>query len=133
MHHLNTQLIQAQTNHLLHRLWTPNEGINQRNLKFWANVANKIYFGRTYKFGIRIWFSNPVKAISSTDVHSLSFSIMSGKFKFQIQDRDLEYLFWRFDKHIAFSEKKLPLIISYHIQSGPKAFKLVRIGCAIKQ
>ena len=34
---------------------------------------------------------------------------MGGKFKFQIQDSDLEYLFWRFDKHIALSEKKLPL------------------------
>ena len=29
--------------------------------------------------------------------------------KFQTQDSDLEYLFWRFDKHIALSEKKLPL------------------------
>ena len=25
---------------------TPNEGINQRNLKIWADVADKIYFGR---------------------------------------------------------------------------------------
>ena len=30
-------------------------------------------------------------------------------FKFQAQDSDLEYLFWRFDEHIALSEKKLPL------------------------
>ena len=41
-----------------HRLQTPKEGINQRNLKFWANVADKICFGRTYKFGIGIWFSS---------------------------------------------------------------------------
>ena len=34
---------------------------------------------------------------------------MGGKFKFQVQDSDLEYLFWRFDKHVALSEKKLPL------------------------
>ena len=36
---------------------------------------------------------------------------MGGKFKFQVQDRDLEYLFWIFDKHIALSESenKLPL------------------------
>ena len=26
---------------------TPNEGINQRNLKFWADMADKICFGRT--------------------------------------------------------------------------------------
>ena len=30
-----------------HGLRTPNEGINQRNLKFWADVADKICFGRT--------------------------------------------------------------------------------------
>ena len=35
---------------------------------------------------------------------------MGGKFKFQVQDSDLEHLFWRFDTHIALSEKKLPLI-----------------------
>ena len=33
-----------------HGLWTPNEGINQRNL----NVADKICFGGIYKFGIWI-------------------------------------------------------------------------------
>ena len=37
------------------------------------------------------------------------FTVMGGKFKFQVQDSDLEYLFCRFDKHIALSEKKLPL------------------------
>ena len=30
-----------------HGLQTPNEGINQRNLKIWADVADKICFGRT--------------------------------------------------------------------------------------
>ena len=39
-----------------HGLRTPNEGIKQRNLKFWADVADKICFGRTYKFGIGILF-----------------------------------------------------------------------------
>ena len=28
-------------------LRTPNEDINQRNLKIWADVADKICFGRT--------------------------------------------------------------------------------------
>ena len=37
------------------------------------------------------------------------FSVIGGKFKFQVQDIDLEYSSWRFDKHIALSEKKLPL------------------------
>ena len=27
---------------IFHGLWTPNEGINQRYLKNWADVANKI-------------------------------------------------------------------------------------------
>ena len=40
-----------------HGLRTPNESTNQRNLKFWADVADKICFGRTYKFGIGSWFS----------------------------------------------------------------------------
>ena len=39
-----------------HGLRTPNEGINQRNLNFWADVADNICFGRTYKLGIGISF-----------------------------------------------------------------------------
>ena len=42
---------------LNHGLRTPNEGINQRYLKNWADVADKICFGRTWKFWIGIWFS----------------------------------------------------------------------------
>ena len=30
-----------------HELRTPNEGINQRNLKIWADVADKICVSRT--------------------------------------------------------------------------------------
>ena len=32
-----------------HGLWTPKEGINQRYLKNWADVANKICFGQNLK------------------------------------------------------------------------------------
>ena len=32
-------------NKVKHGLWTPNKGINQRNLKIWAYVADKICFG----------------------------------------------------------------------------------------
>ena len=32
---------------LEHGLRTPNEGINQGYLKNWADVADKLYFGRT--------------------------------------------------------------------------------------
>ena len=39
---------------------------------------------------------------------------MGRKLKFQVQDSDLEYLFWRFDKYIALSEKKLPLPQPYN-------------------
>jgi hypothetical protein len=41
----------------IHGLRTPNEGINQRYLKNLADVADKIRFGHTYKFGIGIEFS----------------------------------------------------------------------------
>jgi hypothetical protein len=37
---------------------------------------------------------------------------IGGRFKFQVQDSFLEYFFfeiWRFEKHIALSEKKPPL------------------------
>ena len=37
------------------------------------------------------------------------FTVMGRKSKFQVPDSDLEYWFWRYDKHIAISEKKLPL------------------------
>ena len=33
--------------HTDHGLRTPNEGINQRNLKIWVDVADKICFGHT--------------------------------------------------------------------------------------
>ena len=40
------------------------------------------------------------------------FPAIGGNFKFQVQDSFLEYIFleiWRFEKHIALSEKKPPL------------------------
>jgi hypothetical protein len=37
-------------------LRTPNEGINLRYLKNLADVADKIYFGCTYKFGVGVTF-----------------------------------------------------------------------------
>jgi hypothetical protein len=54
-----------------HRLPTPNEDINQRNLKNWADVADRIML-RPY---LKIWdwdliFDHAVKAISSLGVRS---------------------------------------------------------------
>ena len=40
-------LCSKMINHVTHGLRTPIEGINQRNLKIWAEVADKIFFGRT--------------------------------------------------------------------------------------
>ena len=51
----------------MHGLRTPNEGINQRYLKNWADVTDKIFFGRTEWEWI---FGRAVKAISSLDVRS---------------------------------------------------------------
>ena len=39
------------------------------------------------------------------------------KFRFKVQDSDLEYLFWRFDKHIVLSEK------DSHLQAVEKCWK----------
>ena len=58
-------------NELSHGLRTPNEGINQRNLKFWADVADEIWLRQHLK----IWdwdliFGRAVKTISSLGVRS---------------------------------------------------------------
>ena len=37
----------GKSNALYHGLRTPNEGVNQKYLKNWADVAEKICFGRT--------------------------------------------------------------------------------------
>jgi hypothetical protein len=56
---------------MIHGLRTPNDGINQRNLKNWADVAGKIMLWPYLK----IWdwdliFGRAVKAISSLGVRS---------------------------------------------------------------
>ena len=51
MYHLGMYLLPS-----IHGLRTPNEDINQRYLKNWAEVADKICFGRTY-FGSGSEFS----------------------------------------------------------------------------
>ena len=44
--------IMGKCTHGINRgLQTPYEGINQKNLKIWADVADKICFGHTKKFG----------------------------------------------------------------------------------
>ena len=45
-------LIKLRSQDFTHGLRTSNEGINQRNLKIWTNVADKIYFGSMY---LKIW------------------------------------------------------------------------------
>ena len=57
---------------LQHGLRTSNEGINQRNVKIWADVADEICFSQPYR---KIWeweliFGRAVKVISSLGVHS---------------------------------------------------------------
>ena len=44
---LSDQLCVVEKQHHMHGLRTPNEGINQRHLKNWADVADKRCFGRT--------------------------------------------------------------------------------------
>ena len=40
------------SNMTIHGLRTPDEGINQRNLKFWANVADTICFAAPKNLGL---------------------------------------------------------------------------------
>ena len=49
---------------------------------------------------------------------------MGGKFKFQVQDSDLEYSFWQREKHISLSEKKPP-------STNPKEYPNVYIQTLI--
>ena len=49
-------------------------------------------------------------------------TILSLKFKFQVQDSFLEYFYWRFEKHIAPSEKKPPLGLSTFPVASPFLF-----------
>ena len=59
------------SNDCRHGLRTPNEGINQRNLKIWADVADEIGFALYLKIWEWEWiFGRAVKAISSPDVRS---------------------------------------------------------------
>ena len=47
-------------------------------------------------------------------------TILNLKFEFQVQDSFLEYIFleiWRFEKHIALSEKKTPLEYPARVRS----------------
>ena len=49
------------------------------------------------------------KSLSWTWNLNKLFTVIGRKFKFQVQDSDLEYFFWWFDKHITLSENKPPL------------------------
>ena len=54
----------------IHRLRTLNEGINQRNLKIWANVANKLCLLHPRIWEWELIFGRAAKVISSSGVHS---------------------------------------------------------------
>ena len=88
---------------LTHGLRTPNERRNQRNLKFWADVADKICFGRTYKFGIGIWFPRRASVVRGLTVdlallskRKIDASILS---LFCSGDRILYFFFFDFLDH----------------------------------
>ena len=40
---------------IAHKLRTPNKDINQRNLKIWADVADKICFSHTWELDTLWW------------------------------------------------------------------------------
>ena len=64
------------------------------------------------------------------------FTVIGGKFKFQVQDSDMEYFFlliWRFEKYIALSEKKKPLGVDFSsiISSNFFLFRLLNMSSKI--
>ena len=48
--------LRRQDNLYDHGLRTPDEGINQRNLKIWADVADKIFLGLPKYLGVGVDF-----------------------------------------------------------------------------
>ena len=57
-----------------------------------------------------------------------SFQKVNNLFKFQAQDSDLEYLFWRFEKRVALSEKKTPLVLQIF---QPMTGQLGHVDCIV--
>ena len=64
-------MIRDEISYVSHRLRIPNEDINQRNLKIWADVADKIWpYPKIWDW--QLIFGRAVKAISSPDVRDVS-------------------------------------------------------------
>ena len=61
------------------------------------------------KWGFNPFPSSPSPVIQPSAV-LVGIRVMGGKLKFQVQDSDLENLFWQCQKHIVLSEKRPPLI-----------------------
>ena len=91
------------------------------------NFKFRIVFWNIFLGGLEIWKTNHT-FWKKPPLHKTKFkkeifqkTILSLKFEFQVHDSLLEYIFleiWRFEKHIALSEKNPPLVIiaSYKLQ-----------------
>jgi hypothetical protein len=92
-----------------------------------TRVELKVAFIQKVRFIFQISKNKHSKLLSWAWNLNFLFTVIGGKFKFQVQDSDLEYLFWevwRFEKHIALSEKKQPLYISCYFLSYENKTKL---------
>ena len=57
---------------------------------------------------------------------NLLFAVIGGKFKFQVQDNDLEYFFWRFEKQSALSDKNgIPFLDCERITNFQKYYEKI--------
>ena len=80
----------------------------------------------------KVWFVFLNPQISKKKIFQKT--ILSLKFKFQVQDSFLKYIFleiWRFEKHIALSEKKPPLAQPPWLSQVDQA-QLYRISTLVK-
>ena len=100
--------------------------IGRRITSYWETIfflyqslaLQKVAKGRFFFRKCNAFFKSPKKVSQIPWNLNKLLTVKGGKFKFKVQDSDLEYLFWRFDKQFKLSEKKLRLVlfaIQFHL------------------
>ena len=103
--------------------WTTycNKGINERNLKIWADVADKICFSRTIKFGSGSWFSGVRSPCD--DVHCMISRKESWKYK---KAKHMIYMKLKYFFFFYFSEHGT--VVDNNIYCGDMSITTVQKG-----
>ena len=78
-----------------------------------CTIQLKVFFSESEIRFINLQISkiNYSKSLSWTWNLKFPPITVNNLFKFQAQDSDLEYFFWRFEKRITLTEKKTPLVL----------------------